>query len=158
PLVSRRDLVVSCLVGAFALALLDACKEKPTAPVSRSSTTTGAALPAGEVEITLDVNGAPRKVRVDVRTSLLDALRERMSLPGTKKGCDQGQCGACTVLVDGRRVTSCLLLAVAVEGSKVTTIEGLAEGDALHPMQAAFVAEDALQCGFCTPGQIMSAV
>ena len=111
-----------------------------------------------ELALTLDVNGAERKVQVDVRTSLLDALRERMNLPGTKKGCDHGQCGACTVLVDGRRVVSCLTLAVAVEGSKITTIEGLANGDVLHPLQAAFISEDALQCGYCTPGQIMSAV
>jgi len=104
------------------------------------------------------VNGNLRKIHIDIRTSLLDALRERLGLTGTKKGCDHGQCGACTVLVDGRRVTSCLMLAASVEGSKVTTIEGLAKGDALHPMQAAFIAEDALQCGYCTPGQIMSAV
>jgi xanthine dehydrogenase YagT iron-sulfur-binding subunit len=155
--VSRRDVVVASLVAAFALAFLDGCKHRPNGAVG-SSTTTSTAVAPGEVDITLDVNGSPRTVRVDVRTTLLDALRERMNLPGTKKGCDHGQCGACTVHVDGRRVTSCLLLAVSVAGSKVTTIEGLANGDVLHPMQAAFVAEDALQCGFCTPGQIMSAV
>jgi xanthine dehydrogenase YagT iron-sulfur-binding subunit len=155
-LVSRRDIVAS-LVAAFALAFLDGCKSAPRDAAS-STTTTGAALLPGDIDVMLDVNGTARTVRVDVRTSLLDALRERMNLTGTKKGCDHGQCGACTVLVDGRRVTSCLLLAVAVEGSKVTTIEGLANGEELHPVQAAFIAEDALQCGFCTPGQIMSAV
>jgi xanthine dehydrogenase YagT iron-sulfur-binding subunit len=155
-LVSRRDIVVTSLVAAFALAFLDGCRGKTT---GAATTATSGAVPAvGEVEVTLDVNGAARTVRVDVRTSLLDALRERMNLPGTKKGCDQGQCGACTVLVDDRRVTSCMLLAVSAQGSKITTIEGLASGDVLHPMQAAFVSEDALQCGYCTPGQIMSAV
>ena len=111
-----------------------------------------------EIAVTLDVNGVPTKVNVDIRTTLLDALRERMALTGTKKGCDHGQCGACTVLVDDRRVLSCMFFAVQAEGSKITTIEGLANGEELHPMQAAFVKEDALQCGYCTPGQIMSAV
>jgi xanthine dehydrogenase YagT iron-sulfur-binding subunit len=156
--ISRRELLSTTLVAALSLAFVDGCKGSP-APTT--TTTTGAAAPvdaSGEVDVTLDVNGKPSRVRVDVRTSLLDALRERLHLTGTKKGCDHGQCGACTVLVDGRRVTSCMLLAVSVEGSKVTTIEGLASGDALHPMQAAFIAEDALQCGYCTPGQIMSAL
>jgi len=97
-------------------------------------------------------------LRVEPRVSLLDALREQLALTGTKKGCDHGQCGACTVLIDGRRVLSCLTLAVTAADAKVTTIEGLGSPEALHPMQAAFVAEDALQCGYCTPGQIMSAV
>ena len=108
-------------------------------------------------DVSLTVNGKPHAVRVDSRTTLLDALRERMLLTGTKKGCDHGQCGACTVLVDDRRVKSCLLLALAVEGSRVKTIEGMAKGDELHPLQEAFIAEDGLQCGYCTPGQIMSA-
>jgi len=118
------------------------------------------ALPApAKVAVTLIVNGMKKKLKVAPWTTLLDALRDHLDLTGTKKGCDHGQCGACTVLVDGRRVTSRMLFAVAVEGSKITTIEGLAEGgDSLHPMQAAFIAEDALQCGYCTPGQIMSAV
>ena len=110
-----------------------------------------------DVEITLRVNGSSHRLSVDTRTSLLDALREHLGLTGAKKGCDHGQCGACTVLVDGRRANACLLLAVAVEGSEVTTIEGLADGGDLHPLQAAFVEHDAFQCGYCTPGQICSA-
>jgi xanthine dehydrogenase YagT iron-sulfur-binding subunit len=110
------------------------------------------------VDISLHVNGEERRVRVDPRVSLLDALRERLGLTGTKKGCDAGQCGACTVLVDGRRVKSCLMLAIAQQGAKITTIEGLARGDELHPVQAAFLSHDAFQCGYCTSGQIMSAV
>jgi xanthine dehydrogenase YagT iron-sulfur-binding subunit len=110
-----------------------------------------------EVTINLTVNGAPQSITVDVRTSLLDLLRERLQLTGTKKGCDHGQCGACTVHVNGRRVTSCLTLAVMHEGDEITTIEGLGTPDNLHPMQAAFVACDAYQCGYCTSGQIMSA-
>src|SRR5690349_20304872 len=109
-------------------------------------------------DITLRINGADRPLHADTRTTLLDALREHLGLTGAKKGCDHGQCGACTVLVDGRRANACLLLAVAVEGSEITTIEGLADGDALHPVQAAFVEHDAFQCGYCTPGQICSAV
>lgn len=109
--------------------------------------------------ISLTVNGARREVTLDdARVTLLDLLRERLALPGTKKGCDRGQCGACTVLVDGRRINSCLALAVTLDGAEVTTIEGLATGDALHPVQAAFVEHDGFQCGYCTPGQIMSAV
>src|SRR5262245_65805314 len=108
--------------------------------------------------INLTVNGAPQAITVDVRTSLLDLLRERLQLTGTKKGCDHGQCGACTVHVNGRRVTSCLTLAVMHDGDEITTIEGLGTPDNLHPMQAAFVAFDADQCGYRTQGQIMSAV
>jgi xanthine dehydrogenase YagT iron-sulfur-binding subunit len=108
--------------------------------------------------LTLKVNGTPHTLTLDTRTSLLDALREQLELTGSKKGCDHGQCGACTVLVDGRRVNSCLTLAVAAEGSEITTIEGLAQEDTLHPVQAAFVEHDGFQCGYCTPGQICSAV
>jgi xanthine dehydrogenase YagT iron-sulfur-binding subunit len=110
-----------------------------------------------EMRVTLNINGSSTPLSVDSRTTLLDALRERAGLTGAKKGCDHGQCGACTVHIDGRRVLSCLTLAVMHEGSSITTIEGLAHGDALHPMQAAFIAHDGFQCGFCTPGQIMSA-
>src|SRR5689334_13881895 len=108
--------------------------------------------------LTLRINGAEHRLTIEPRVSLLDALREVLHLTGSKKGCDHGQCGACTVLVDGRRVNSCLTLAAAAAGSKVTTIEGLANGEELHPVQAAFVKHDALQCGYCTPGQICSAV
>jgi xanthine dehydrogenase YagT iron-sulfur-binding subunit len=108
--------------------------------------------------VTLTVNGESRPLRIEPRVSLLDALREHLTLTGSKKGCDQGTCGACTVWVDGRRVLACLTLAVTCEGREVTTIEGLSAGGELHPMQAAFIACDAFQCGYCTPGQIMSAV
>jgi xanthine dehydrogenase YagT iron-sulfur-binding subunit len=111
------------------------------------------------LSITLTINGAQRTVELeDPRVTLLDLLRERLFLTGTKKGCDRGQCGACTVLVDGRRINSCLALAVSHDDAEVLTIEGLAQGEALHPVQAAFIAHDAFQCGFCTPGQIISAV
>ena len=109
--------------------------------------------------INLGVNGVRRSVELDdPRVTLLDLLRERLHLTGTKKGCDRGQCGACTVLVDGRRINSCLALAVSHDGAEILTIEGVAHGDELHPVQAAFIAHDGLQCGFCTPGQIMSAI
>jgi xanthine dehydrogenase YagT iron-sulfur-binding subunit len=108
-------------------------------------------------EIVLSVNGQTRQLELDTRTTLLDALREHLHLTGTKKGCDHGQCGACTVLIDGRRVVSCLTLAVTKDGADVTTIEGLANGDSLHPLQQAFIDHDAFQCGYCTPGQICSA-
>jgi xanthine dehydrogenase YagT iron-sulfur-binding subunit len=110
------------------------------------------------VNVLLRVNGTKHQVMLDPRTTLLDALRERLNLTGSKKGCDQGQCGACTVIVDGRRITSCLTLAVMQEGHDITTIEGLGTPGNLHPMQAAFVKHDGYQCGFCTPGQICSAV
>jgi xanthine dehydrogenase YagT iron-sulfur-binding subunit len=107
--------------------------------------------------VALDVNGVVHAIRVDTRTTLLDALREHLGLTGTKKGCDHGQCGACTVLVDGMRLVSCLTFAVMHEGDAITTIEGLGKVDDLHPLQAAFLAQDAFQCGYCTPGQICSA-
>jgi xanthine dehydrogenase YagT iron-sulfur-binding subunit len=111
------------------------------------------------LSISLTINGAQQTIELDdPRVTLLDLLRERLGLTGAKKGCDRGQCGACTVLVDGRRINSCLALAASQDGTEVLTIEGLAEGDILHPVQAAFIAHDAFQCGFCTPGQIVSAV
>jgi xanthine dehydrogenase YagT iron-sulfur-binding subunit len=111
------------------------------------------------VSIKLTMNGVWRDIELeDPRITLLDLLRERLDLTGTKKGCDRGQCGACTVLVDGRRINSCLALAVSCDGAEILTIEGVARGDELHPVQAAFIAHDGFQCGFCTPGQIMSAI
>jgi xanthine dehydrogenase YagT iron-sulfur-binding subunit len=112
----------------------------------------------GAVPIALRINGKDRQLRIDPRTTLLDCLRETVALTGTKKGCDHGQCGACTVHVNGRRVLSCLTLALLLDGEEITTIEGLGTPDALHPMQAAFLANDGYQCGYCTSGQIMSAV
>jgi xanthine dehydrogenase YagT iron-sulfur-binding subunit len=146
--VRRRDLLIA---GAASAATVAA----PSATAQPAAAT--AAAPA-MTKVSLDVNGRVHELQLDTRTTLLDALREGLHLTGSKKGCDQGQCGACTVLVDGRRVTSCLTLAVMQQGHKVTTIEGLGSPGKLHPMQAAFVKHDAFQCGFCTPGQICSAV
>ncbi len=146
---NRRDV----LVGGAALAL---------APASARA----AGLAPGEqtqneielIEVAVSVNGAEKRLRLDPRTTLLDALREHLGLTGTKKGCDHGQCGACTAIVNGRRINSCLTLAAMHDGDAVTTIEGLARGGSLHPMQAAFVEHDGFQCGYCTPGQICSSV
>lgn len=144
-------------LGFFALTLLE--QEKAFAALANSPDAVFAqAAQENALKIVLKVNGATKTLELDSRVVLLDALRERLELTGTKKGCDQGQCGACTVLVDGRRVLSCLTLAASVEGREVTTIEGLAKGDHLHPMQAAFIKYDGFQCGYCTPGQICSAV
>jgi len=148
---SRREFLLVSLLAGFVIAVAEGCV--PATPLRDAGS-----LPHEEVDLTLEINGQRRPLRVEPRVSLLDALRETLGLTGTKKGCDHGQCGACTVLVDGRRINSCLTLAVMVEGTKITTIEGLGTPEALHPMQAAFVAEDALQCGYCTPGQIMSAL
>jgi len=125
--------------------------------VDRERARSGTAYPQHAFEITLNVNGEEHRLGVDARTTLLDALRDRLHLTGTKKGCGLGQCGACTLLIDGRRVVSCLTLAVMNQGRSITTIEGLADGE-LHPVQQAFIDHDAFQCGYCTPGQIMSAV
>jgi xanthine dehydrogenase YagT iron-sulfur-binding subunit len=124
---------------------------------TNSYTDTVATLPETRV-VTLTINGAERQLTIAPWTTLLDALREYLDLTGTKKGCDHGQCGACTVLVDGKRINSCLTLAVMKEGAEITTIEGLAEGNEMHPIQKAFIEHDAFQCGYCTPGQICSAV
>ena len=111
-----------------------------------------------DADVSLRINGEPYELTVDTRTTLLDLLREHLGLTGAKKGCDHGQCGACTILLDGRRANACLALAVAHDGSELTTVEGLAAGDDLHPLQAAFIEHDAFQCGYCTPGQLCSAV
>ena len=145
PPITRRGLIgTSAALAALPLpSLADA-----TPPVS----------PPAQSAVLLTINGERHSLAIDQRTSLLDALREHAGLTGTKKGCDQGSCGACTVHVDGKRVLACLTLAHRVEGKQITTIEGLAQGDTLHPMQAAFLEHDGYQCGYCTPGQIMSAV
>ncbi len=129
------------------------------ARMARSSSATGRAQAnaASSVSMTVTVNGRRHALTLDSRSTLLDVLREHLDLTGTKKGCDQGQCGACTVLVDGRRVVSCLMLAVMHDGASITTIEGLAKNGTLHPLQQAFIDHDAFQCGYCTPGQICSA-
>jgi xanthine dehydrogenase YagT iron-sulfur-binding subunit len=150
PKVTRR----SVLSAGVAIAGVSAEPLLAREPQTAKAAADGSASPSG-----LNVNGKSYGLGPDARTTLLDTLREHLHLTGSKKGCDQGQCGACTVLVDGERVLSCLTLAVAVQGKAVTTIEGLAKPDGkLHPMQQAFIDEDAFQCGYCTPGQIMSAV
>jgi xanthine dehydrogenase YagT iron-sulfur-binding subunit len=151
PTLTRREFLMGAVAASLltALPLPDArAQDAPRLRVTE---------PGGR-NVTLNVNGSDHRLTIDPRTSLLDALRERMGLFGTKKGCDHGQCGACTVHVDGRRVNACLMLAAQAEGSKIVTIEGLARGADLHPVQAAFIKADGFQCGYCTPGQIMSAV
>ncbi|OLF10361.1 (2Fe-2S)-binding protein [Actinophytocola xanthii] len=147
----RRAVLKSTAAGAAAVAHL--------ASVATATATPTNPVAAGEpVEIGLSVNGRRHRLVVEPRVTLLDALRERLGLTGTKKGCDRGECGACTVLADGDRITSCLTLAVMRQDAEITTVEGLARGEELHPVQEAFVRHDAFQCGGCTPGQIMSAV
>lgn len=147
PAMSRRGVLI---VGAASAAA-------SAAPQTVEAATAQAETPV-LAKVAFEVNGTPRTLELDTRTTLLDALREHLKLTGTKKGCDHGQCGACTVLIDGRRINSCLTLAVMHQGDKVTTIEGLGVPTRLHPMQAAFVKHDGYQCGYCTPGQICSAV
>ncbi len=156
PGLSRRSLLVTAAAAGLALAFLPG--KAHAEALGFGGAGVGGAAPKGERTITLNVNGKAMKVAVDPRTTVLDALRERMGLTGTKKGCDHGQCGACTVHINGRRANSCLVLAMQAEGDKITTIEGLAHGDDLHPVQTAFIKHDGFQCGYCTPGQIMSAV
>jgi xanthine dehydrogenase YagT iron-sulfur-binding subunit len=143
------------MAGAAGAAVLPMTARAAGPPTGGIPTMQDASLP---VPVTLQVNGETRSLDIDARTALLDALREHLGLTGSKKGCDHGQCGACTVLIEGRRVLSCLTLALAAEGQQITTIEGLAQNGKLHPMQQAFIDQDAFQCGYCTPGQIMSAV
>jgi xanthine dehydrogenase YagT iron-sulfur-binding subunit len=154
----RRFLGQVSAAGVSLLALQIFAEQNAFAAGDFSAETTAPASIENAVKVVLKVNGSEKSLNVDSRMTLLDALRERMQLTGSKKGCDHGQCGACTVIVDGRRVLSCLTLAATCEGKEVTTIEGLAKGSELHPMQAAFIKHDGFQCGFCTPGQICSAV
>ena len=145
--ITRRDAIVA---GAAAVPLV-------AAPWAGTQAEPRQPPDADTIDITLQINGSAHALRIDPRTSLLDALREHAGLTGSKKGCDMGSCGACTVHVDGKRVVSCLIFAQRVQGKQITTIEGLGSESALHPLQAAFVEHDAMQCGYCTPGQIMSA-
>ena len=149
---ARRGVLIGGALGATAMALplAGAQAAAQAAPAQQQAPVSG--------KVTLNVNGQPRELTLDTRTTLLDALREHLHLTGTKKGCDQGQCGACTVMVDGRRINSCLSLAVMHDGAEITTIEGLGTPDKLHPMQAAFIKHDGYQCGYCTPGQICASV
>jgi len=151
PCFSRRDVLI---VGATSVAAASATSH--AAAAAEPAPLAGGTPPGSKV--TLQVNGKPQVLSLDNRTTLLDALREHLHLTGTKKGCDHGQCGACTVMLDGRRINACLTLAVMHDGASVTTIEGLGVPTRLHPMQAAFVKHDGYQCGYCTPGQICSAV
>jgi xanthine dehydrogenase YagT iron-sulfur-binding subunit len=152
PSVTRR-ILLGATVSGLAMRSME-CHADDTTSISPTVPTPG---PSESTDIVLQINGSQVPLAVDPRTSLLDALRERAGLTGTKKGCDRGSCGACTVHVDGKRVLSCLTLAARAQGKAITTIEGLASGDALHPVQAAFLRHDGYQCGYCTPGQIMSA-
>jgi len=153
PLISRRDALLAGAATAAAISTSSA----PAAPATAQAAP--AASAAGfRAKLSLNVNGTAHALDLDTRTTLLDALREHLQLTGTKKGCDHGQCGACTVIVDGRRINSCLTLAVMHDGAQVTTIEGLGTPQNMHPLQAAFVRHDGYQCGYCTPGQICSAV
>jgi xanthine dehydrogenase YagT iron-sulfur-binding subunit len=150
--ISRRDLLIMSAISASAAAV------PSMAGAQEALTPAAPSIPPVISKVSINVNGAVRQLDVDTRTSLLDALRENLHLTGTKKGCDHGQCGACTVIVDGRRINSCLTLAVMHEGASVTTIEGLGNPGKMHAMQTAFVKHDGYQCGYCTPGQICSAV
>jgi xanthine dehydrogenase YagT iron-sulfur-binding subunit len=153
PTLSRRNFLVS---GAAAAAAVTVKSERALAA---SNAEARASIPhETSMRVTLDVNGQTHTLQLDTRTTLLDAVREHLHLTGTKKGCDHGQCGACTVLVNGRRINSCLTLAVMHQADKVTTIEGLGTPNKMHPMQAAFVKHDGYQCGYCTPGQICSSI
>jgi xanthine dehydrogenase YagT iron-sulfur-binding subunit len=152
---ARRELLIAGALSATAAALPGAAAaQAPGAPAPKEASTPAPVLS----KVALRINGQRYEQEVDTRTTLLDLLREHLHLTGTKKGCDQGQCGACTVIADGRRINSCLSLAVMHEGAEIVTVEGLGQPDKLHPLQAAFVKHDGYQCGYCTPGQICSAV
>ncbi|MBD8627510.1 aldehyde dehydrogenase iron-sulfur subunit [Oxalobacteraceae sp. CFBP 8753] len=148
---SRRDVLIAGAVSASAVAM-------PGANAQTAANAPAANPEPVKVGVSFNVNGKDVTLELDTRTTLLDALREHLHLTGSKKGCDQGQCGACTIIMDGRRINSCLSLAIMHDGAKITTIEGLGTPDKLHPMQAAFVKHDGYQCGYCTPGQICASV
>ena len=158
--ISRRGMLKASAALAIApAAAVVATHAQAAGTANRAASFTSArSVSATRINLTLQVNGRPYPVSVDTRTTVLDALRENLGMKGTKKGCDHGQCGACTVLIDGRRINSCLTLAVMHDGQQITTIEGLAKGEALHPMQASFLKHDGFQCGYCTPGQICSSI
>jgi xanthine dehydrogenase YagT iron-sulfur-binding subunit len=149
--ISRRGILIASAASAAVTTMPSDASAAPSSPLAAPGSTP-------QARVTIEVNGTAHTLELDTRTTLLDALREHLHLTGTKKGCDHGQCGACTVLLDGQRINSCLTLAVMHEGSKVTTVEGLGTLQRMHPMQAAFVKHDGYQCGYCTPGQICSAV
>ncbi len=156
----RRRRFGQLVIVSTALSALGILVKKTRAQTSPNNlkTPTAPTPDSGTVEVTLRVNGKEQALKIEPRVTLLDALREYAGLTGTKKGCDRGQCGACTVMVNGRRINSCLTLAMMHQGDEITTVEGLARGEELHPMQAAFIKHDGFQCGYCTPGQICSAV
>ncbi len=155
---SRREFIAGAASATAALAIAPLLGEGEAGAQTLTPGSLGPAPNVPPVEVTLNINGADHALSIEPRVTLLDALRERLHMTGSKKGCDHGQCGACTVHIDGRRVNSCLTLAIMHQGQKITTIEGLAQGETLHPMQTAFIEHDGYQCGYCTPGQIMSAV
>ena len=158
---TRRDVLIAGAVSTAAASMPGLAATQPASQGAATAALPGTPTPAQTpvmARFSLKVNGKTEHIDVDTRTTLLDVLREHLHMTGTKKGCDHGQCGACTVIVDGRRINSCLSLAVMHDGASVTTIEGLGTPDRLHPMQAAFVKHDGFQCGYCTPGQICSAV
>ena len=157
---TRRKFLLTTGSGVAASVVAGYIPALASESARESDSTTEGSRPAieGAIPITLRINGKDHELRIDPRTTLLDCVRESVELTGTKKGCDHGQCGACTVHVNGRRVVSCLTLALLLDGQEITTIEGLGTPESLHPMQAAFVAQDGYQCGYCTSGQIMSAV
>ena len=155
---SRREVLAGLITVGGSIVLKQSQQSDSEAPRNPFQTS-GSRAPADELTVVLSVNGERHVIeKLAANTSLLDCLRDDLQLTGTKKGCGLGHCGACTLLIDGRRVTSCLTLAVMQQGKKITTIEGLAKGDNLHPVQAAFIEHDGFQCGYCTPGQIMSAI
>jgi xanthine dehydrogenase YagT iron-sulfur-binding subunit len=152
--VTRREVLAAAAVTGGGVLVGERLMPAAISPAAAQEAGTG----TGPLDVALRINGTGHRLRLDPRTTLLDALREHLHLTGSKKGCGLGQCGACTVLMDGKRMKSCLSLAALVEGREITTIEGLAQGDQLHPLQTAFIERDAFQCGYCTPGQIMAGV